>query len=110
MRKITLKQLKDAGACRSQRMKFKKMFGEEVVVTQKLCRKVAEIFEFNWAGIHLLNDKSTCSYHRISDKNWNKACESTVGCLSDRKLKALYVFDAVLFAKLYNQKKRKKNG
>ena len=46
---VTLKQLKAKGACVAQVRKFEELFGASVEVTEALCQKHAEDFDFAWA-------------------------------------------------------------
>ena len=55
---LTLKMLRELGACESACMLFEQKFGESVNVTSEdalteLCVVVAQDFNFDWAGRHL---------------------------------------------------------
>lgn len=56
-RRVTLSQLMEAGACKSQRELFEKTFGRSVEVTSKLL-KHANSFNFGWAIRNLLRNES----------------------------------------------------
>jgi hypothetical protein len=51
---ITYDQLKALGACREQLMKFRRVFGDSVDVTEELAAKYAQEFDFDWASSNLL--------------------------------------------------------
>ena len=50
MRVLTLQTLIDYGACEEQVEEFRKRFGENVEVTEKLAASVADEFDWNWAA------------------------------------------------------------
>ena len=51
---IKLETLKKLRACSAQLILFKKLFGNEVEVTEELCIKYASDFEWYWAAEYLL--------------------------------------------------------
>lgn len=52
--KITAAQLNKRGACLPDILTFKRMFGDETVVTVVKAKSVAHIFDFGWAAHELL--------------------------------------------------------
>jgi hypothetical protein len=52
---ITLAQLREAGACKSQLDLFKKRFGESVRVTEELAIQYGPEFDTEWAAMNLLS-------------------------------------------------------
>ena len=60
--KITLSQLINADACEGQRKLFEQTFGQEVEVTEEICAKYAQKFDFIWASENLLNDNQRKAY------------------------------------------------
>lgn len=57
--KITAEQLNKRGACLPEILMFKRMFGNETVVTVALASSVAHLFDFGWA-IHELLFEDDC--------------------------------------------------
>lgn len=66
--KITLKQLIDLGACRHARKRFRELFGESVEVTDDLCVKHAEEFDWDWVASHLLSRKQLAQWYKDEDR------------------------------------------
>jgi hypothetical protein len=64
-RVLKLATLVELGACKSQTDLFKEKFGESVRVTEKLCEKVAALFNFDWAARHLLTAQACAEYERV---------------------------------------------
>ncbi len=62
---ITLTQLRNAGACKDQRVKFAEMFGESVEITEELCVKHAQDFSFPWASKNFLTAQARAEYDRV---------------------------------------------
>ena len=62
---LKLATLVELGACESQTGLFKEKFGESVRVTEKLCEKVAALFDLNWAARHLLTAPARAEYERV---------------------------------------------
>jgi hypothetical protein len=68
---LHLKTLQEHGACTDQVKLFRKRFGESVRVTEALCVKVAEDFDFDWAAQHLLTPtKAWAEYKRVEAPAW----------------------------------------
>ena len=66
-RTLTLKQLTDACACKTQLDLFQATFGDRVEVTVELAISVADKFDWTWAADNLL------SYHALAEYNKAKA-------------------------------------
>jgi hypothetical protein len=64
--KLTAQQLIDEHACIGQVKLFRKMFGDSVNVTQRLCVSVAGKFDFCWAARHLLSLQALDEYKRVT--------------------------------------------
>ncbi len=62
--KLTLQRLVELDACEEQREIFAEMFGTEVEVTEELCAKVANTFDWNWAVKNLLDAAAHAEYER----------------------------------------------
>ena len=76
MKLITLTQLQAANACSGQVELFKKHFPTgEVEVTQKLCKKVAQVFDFGWAAHNLLTPTALTQYDEAIDHGQKHAHE-----------------------------------
>ena len=63
--KITVKQLRDLGACAEQVEMFECLFGASVEVTEALCVKHAQDFgvgAWDWAAGHLLSPSARAEY------------------------------------------------
>ncbi len=63
--KLTLQQLKAAGACREQVVLFRRYFGLGGAVTLKRCLDHASEFDWNWAANNLLSPTQRAEYERI---------------------------------------------
>ena len=59
---ITLAQLREAGACKSQLDLFKKRFGESVRVTEELAIQYGPEFDTEWAAQNLLSPSAWDAY------------------------------------------------
>ena len=82
-KKITLRILKAKGACESQCERFAALFPEGVEVTEALCIKHADDFNWDWGARHLLRasawDEYKCAkasasaeYQRAKASAWAK--------------------------------------
>ena len=65
MNTITLKQLKERGACLEQMFLFKQLFGNEVEVTVKRCVKYYNKFDWVWVAACLLSNELWEEYEKI---------------------------------------------
>ena len=65
MRILTLKQLTAAEACEEQVELFTQHFSKSVEVTEGLAESLACLFDFDWAGRHLLTGPSGDEYYRV---------------------------------------------
>ena len=63
---LKLSTLVEHGACSDQTKLFKKMFGNSVRVTEKLCLSVADKFNFKWAARNLLTLEARAEYDRVA--------------------------------------------
>jgi hypothetical protein len=63
MRELKLSALE--GACKPQRVKFKKLFGKKVIVTEELAIKHAQDFDWGWAANSLLSATAWVKYKRV---------------------------------------------
>lgn len=72
MKTITYKQLKAAGACKSQLRLFRKLFGAKTEVTEELCVKHAHEFDFTWAAVKLLTATALEEYDRVTAPAWEE--------------------------------------
>ena len=59
---ITLAQLKEARACSAQTRTFRSHFGTEAKVTLKAALAVSSLFNWSWAGRHLLTRAASKAY------------------------------------------------
>ena len=62
---ITRQQIIEAHACRGQVDDFTRLFGESVVVTVAKARKVASVFDWDFA-VRFLDDEGWAEYKRVS--------------------------------------------
>jgi len=62
---IIAKQLEKLKACQKQIDRFRELFGESVEVSEKLCLKHAEEFDWHWAAGNLLSAPARQEYERI---------------------------------------------
>ncbi len=110
--KIHLQTLIDNGACASQTDLFRKMFGDSVNVTQKLCVSVADKFDFGWAADHLLTSPERAEYERITAPAWADYQRARAAAQADfERIRAAALADYVLtqaraFVKVYNGRKK----
>ena len=62
---LTIKDLRAAGACAYQVKLFEQHFGDGGTVTLAKVRKVASLFDWNWAARYLLSPAGRAEYERI---------------------------------------------
>ena len=67
---LTIKDLRVAGACADQVKLFEQHFGDGGTVTLAKVRKVASLFNWNWAALHLLSPAGRAEYNRVSAPAW----------------------------------------
>lgn len=67
---LTLARLKKAGACSEQIDRFRRLFGEQVEVTEALCAELAHAFDWGWAAEHLLSPLAEEVYDAALDQAW----------------------------------------
>jgi hypothetical protein len=65
MKRITSELLRRRGACRSQVALFVALGGDSLELTEALCLKHADKFDFNWAANHLLTPAADRVFERI---------------------------------------------
>ena len=75
--KITLKQLLEEGACKSDVEFFKSRFGESVEVTEELCLSVYDKFNWDWASVHLLTSPALDAYKKAMSPAWDAYKKAT---------------------------------
>lgn len=76
MATLTLQQLIDAKACRSQLELFAARFGEAVDVTEDLAVSVAGDFDFNFAARHFLRAPAWAQYEAITARTFARLYNS----------------------------------
>ena len=64
--KITAKYLEALDACKDQVALFRRHFGEEVEVSEKLCLAHAHEFDWNWAARRLLDVPTWQAYENTT--------------------------------------------
>ena len=64
-KKITLRILKAKGACESQCERFATLFPKGVEVTEALCIKHADEFDWDWGAQHLLRAPAWSEYEYV---------------------------------------------
>lgn len=62
-RDLTLEQLRQKGACADQARFFRAIFGERAEVTIESCVAMADVFDWNWAALHLLSAPARAEYY-----------------------------------------------
>ena len=62
---LTIKDLRAADACEKQVKLFEQHFGDGGTVTLAKVRKVASLFDWNWAARYLLSPARRAEYERI---------------------------------------------
>jgi hypothetical protein len=67
---ITVEMLVKMGACHSQVMLFRRLFGKSVKVTLKGCVKAAQQFDWNWASRNLLTATAEKAYQEATATAW----------------------------------------
>ena len=135
--KITLRQLIRADACEDQRELFEVTFGKSVEVTEELCAKYAQKFNFAWASVRLLNDDQRKTYYKAiaphenayfeaidsHEKTYDEACASHRKAYDEAMAphqkayrEAIYLHRkaynkaiAIEFAKAYNEQTQKED-
>jgi hypothetical protein len=67
MKKLTLQTLREHDACKEEVKLFIEHFGEEVLVTEKLCASVSDEFNWDWAAEYLLSPVRRIEFDLASD-------------------------------------------
>src|SRR3990167_7924408 len=76
--KITAKYLEAVDDCKDQVALFRRHFGEEVEVSEKLCLAHAHEFDWNWAARRLLDVPTWQAYERATAGGWTAYEEAMV--------------------------------
>lgn len=96
-KKITLRILKAKGACESQCKRFAALFPDEgVEITEALCIKHADEFNWDWAAQHLLKAPALAEYERVRASAWAEYERVTASASAEYKRVM-----ASAFAKIY---------
>ena len=90
--KLKLSKLIELDACTQQVDLFKEMFGDEVNITQKLCLRVFDKFDFKWAAYKLLNKSALAEYEKVQ----NQALAEYENVKRSARAEYLMVTDAAL--------------
>ena len=69
MAKLTIKMLKDAGACASELERLKGLFGSSVEITEEFCVKHASECDWVWAS-RLLSLEAREEFDRVMASAW----------------------------------------
>ena len=67
---LTIKDLRAADACEKQVKLFEQHFGDGGTVTLAKVRKVASLFDWNWAARYLLSPARRAEYERVKAPAW----------------------------------------
>ena len=65
MAKLTIKMLKDAGACASEVKRLEGLFGSSVEITEEFCVEHASVCDWEWAS-RLLGPRDQAEYDRVT--------------------------------------------
>ena len=117
--KITIRLLKSKGACSEQLEKFKELFPKGVVLTEALCIKHANEFDWDWSAENLLTPTARKLYDETRAPAWTLYVETDAPgwtlynetCAPARKLydetcataRKLYVETRATARKLYDE-------
>ena len=108
---LRLQTLIDKGACAEQVELFRKLYGDKVRVTQKLCVAVADKFSFDWAATKLLSASAGAEYERDMAQVWAEyqRVMASAGAEYERVMASAWAeyqrVKARAFAKCYNEDK-----
>ena len=71
MAKLTIKMLKDAGACAPALKRLKALFGSSVEITEEFCVEQALVGDCDWDwASNLLSPEARAEYSRVMDAAW----------------------------------------
>ena len=73
MAKLTIKMLKNAGACAPELKRLKGLFGSSVEITEEFCIEHASECDWDWAR-RLLSPEARAEYDRVEGAAWAE-CE-----------------------------------
>ena len=63
---LTLQQLENVGACESQVLLFRELFGDQVEVTEQSCVAVADKFHWDFAAINFLSAPARAEFDKMN--------------------------------------------
>jgi hypothetical protein len=107
MKIITLKQLELLEACPQQRKKFKKYFGRSVEISEKLCLRFGDEFDFNWIARKTLSKKNLNKYRHNVEYYRNKYSHTRSGSKREEIARRRYERSQPRnFAKLFLSQKK----
>ena len=66
MAKLTIKMLKNAGACAPALRRLRDLFGSSVEITEEFCVEHASECDWDWAS-KLLSSEARAEYDRVTD-------------------------------------------
>ena len=93
---ITAELLRSKGACRDQVALFEKHFPKGATVTVSRCKKVARIFDWDWAAATLLSDTAAKAYSEAcapAAKAYYEACAPARKAYNEACITALKAYD-----------------
>ena len=71
MAKLTIKMLKNAGACAPELKRLKGLFGSSVEITEEFCVEQALVGDCDWDwASNLLSPEARAEYERVRDAAW----------------------------------------
>ena len=76
MAKLTIKMLKDAGACALELKRLKGLFGSSVDITEEFCVEHASEGNWDWAS-KLLSPEARAEYERVVAAAWAEYWRAT---------------------------------
>lgn len=68
---LTLRRLREKGACEHALTHFENQFGESVVVTVARAAKYAVAFDFDWAGTTLLSPRGRKAFRKVTEREYD---------------------------------------
>ena len=71
MAKLTIKMLKNAGACAPELTRLKGLFGSSVKITEEFCVEHASECDWDWAS-KLLSPEARVEYDRVQAAAWEE--------------------------------------
>jgi hypothetical protein len=86
-------------ACEEPRDLFVTLFGEQVEVTEDLCVKHADKFDWSWASKHLLTEPSVAEYRRVTAQAWDAYKRETAWAFTEYERVQAATFARLFIAK-----------